>query len=86
MANPETNKQETNGKDKHQSFRKLCQKRVTKLIKDMHLVANLANRNNYEHTEKEKQAVFAVIEAEFNLLKKAFNTGEVTADGFKLPD
>ena len=41
--------------DKNKKFRELAEKRVTRLINNLRLIGNLANRNNYSYTEDEAQ-------------------------------
>lgn len=66
-------------------FIELAEKRVTRVIKDLRLVGNLANRNNYTYTVQDAGKILAVLEAEIAVLRRKFEakggSGEIT---FKL--
>lgn len=54
------------------TFRRLAEKRVTNMIKQIRLIGNLANKKNYSYTENEVKQMFAAIEAELVLARKKF--------------
>lgn len=66
-------------------FVELAEKRVTRVLKDLRLVGNLANRNNYTYSEQDAEKILAVLEAEIKVLRRKFEakggSGEIT---FKL--
>ena len=64
--------------DKRERFVSLAEKRVTKTIRDLRLVGNLANKNNYSYTEQDAARIVTALEAELKLLKSRF-----LADGGK---
>lgn len=58
--------------DKHKKFLRLAQLRGERVIKDLQLIANLANRNNYEYSDEEVKALFSAVEEELKLAKFSF--------------
>ncbi len=60
-----------------EKFIELAEKRVTRAIKDLRLIGNLANRNNYEYTENEVRQIIFALEKEVKKLKGAFSNHEV---------
>jgi len=61
-------------RDKLAKFRELAESRVNRVLHDMRLVGNLANRNNYEYSEEEAQKIIAVLEGEIKVLKSKFHS------------
>ena len=59
-------------RDKRDRFVDLAEKRVNKLIKEIRLVGNLANKNNYEYEDSEAQAILRAIEQEVKTLRLRF--------------
>jgi len=55
-------------------FVTLAEKRVTKAMKDLRLIGNLANRNNYSYTQEDAQKILSTLERELKLLKKRFES------------
>ncbi|MFC2076816.1 hypothetical protein ACFLT7_07020 [candidate division KSB1 bacterium] len=53
-------------------FVALAEKRVTKTIKDLRLVGNLANKSNYTYTEEDTKKILSALEKEFKHLKQRF--------------
>lgn len=58
-----------------EKFRRLAAARGDRLLKDLELIGNLANRSNYEYTDDEVRKLFAVIEAELKDTKAKFTNG-----------
>lgn len=58
--------------DKHTKFLRLAQLRGERVIKDLQLIANLSNRNNYEYSDEEVKALFSAVEEELKLAKFSF--------------
>lgn len=61
---------------KNERFRRLARLRGERTLKDIRLLANLANRNNYSYSEEEIRALFAPIEAELRQTKQKFKKSE----------
>lgn len=58
--------------DKREKFKELAEKRVTRTIKDIRLIGNLANRNNYSYTDQDGAKICAALEAEIKALRTKF--------------
>lgn len=56
----------------------LAEKRVVRTIKDMRLIGNLANRNNYEFTDKDAQKIISALEKELRAMKAKFENSEAS--------
>ena len=59
---------------KRDKFVELAEKRVTKTIKDLRLIGNLSNKNNYSYTESDIQKITQALEQEVKLLKAKFTS------------
>lgn len=57
---------------KHAKFRRLAKLRGERVLNDLHLIANLSNRNNYEYSDEEVRLLFTAIEEELKLAKVGF--------------
>lgn len=53
-------------------FEELAEKRVSETIKKLQLIGNLANKNNYDYTEKHVKQIIETLEAEIKALKNKF--------------
>ena len=62
--------------DKHEKFKELAEKRVNRAIKDIRLVGNLANRNNYTYTDQDSAKICAALELELKSLRAKFSSDE----------
>lgn len=58
--------------NKRDKFIKLAENRVLRAIKDIRLIGNLSNKNNYSYTEKDISKIISVLEQEVKLLKTRF--------------
>ncbi|MGR0319452.1 hypothetical protein [Agromyces sp. ZXT2-3] len=58
-----------------EKFRRLASARGDRVLKDLELIGNLANRSNYEYTDDEVRKLFSAIEAEVRDTKAKFTTG-----------
>lgn len=58
---------------KNERFRRLAVSRGNRLIREISLLGNLANRKNYSYTEDEVERLFAPIEQELRETRKLFN-------------
>ncbi|MDG5499172.1 hypothetical protein [Marinobacter sp. BGYM27] len=57
---------------KNQRFRRLAASRGNRLIREISLLGNLANKKNYSYTEEEVERLFVPIEKELSEIKKLF--------------
>jgi len=53
-------------------FERIAEKRVTDTLKKMQLIGNLANKNNYDYTDKHVKQIIDSIENELKILKNKF--------------
>jgi hypothetical protein len=49
---------------RREKFVQLAEKRVVRSIRDLRLIGNLANRNNYEYTEADVQRIITTLMSE----------------------
>lgn len=57
---------------KHERFKRLARMRGERVLKDLRLLSNLANRSNYEYTESEVRNLFSAIDDELRLARFSF--------------
>lgn len=75
----------TNSRSKREKFLELANKRVSRAIKDIQLVGNLANRKNYEYSEEEAKKIIRALQSEIDRIKQQFQTGSQSVQrNFKL--
>ncbi|MCI0653049.1 MAG: hypothetical protein L0Y39_01030 [Methylococcaceae bacterium] len=66
-------------------FVELAEKRVTRAIKDIRLIANLANRSNYSYTPEDAKKIIKTLRDEVDGLKARFDaSGGDSSPLFKL--
>lgn len=58
---------------KRDKFKRLAILRGNRVLKDLKLIGNLSNRNNYEYTEDEVRKMFGMIEEELKIAKLKFS-------------
>ncbi|CAM5501519.1 hypothetical protein MAUB1S_08381 [Mycolicibacterium aubagnense] len=64
-------------------FVKLASARVTKALKDIQLIGNLANRSNYDYTPDDVTKIFKALNEEIAACKKRFEPSNKKAGGAK---
>lgn len=69
------------GENPHDRFRRLAQKRVVRTIKDLRLIGNLGNRNNYDYVTDEVEKMFRALEKELKLARAKFDNRSRDDDG-----
>ncbi len=69
-------------RDKRGRFIDLAEKRVTRVIKDLQLVGNLSNRQNYEYTETDVEKILGTLDRAVRELKRRFQD-EATDKGMQ---
>lgn len=57
---------------KSDRFRRLAEQRVNRALKDLRLIANLANRNNYDYSDEEARILLSALEKELKVTRAAF--------------
>lgn len=55
-----------------EKFIELAEKRVTRAIKDLHLIGNLSNKKNYEYDDEDAKKIIAALENAVRSVKKKF--------------
>lgn len=72
-------------RDKQSKFVEIAEKRVTRLLKDIRLIGNLSNRNNYTYAAEDVAKIFSAIESELKTSRKRFDVALASDDkNFKL--
>lgn len=72
-------------RDKRAKFLELANKRVSRTLKDIGLVANLANRRNYDYTDEEARKIVKTLQAKVDQVKRDFESGlETSKNKFEL--
>jgi hypothetical protein len=70
---------------KRDRFVRLAEKRVSKALQAIRLIANLSNRNNYDYDPGDSKKIAGALSREVDELKRKFERqGDRTASGFKL--
>lgn len=72
-------------RDKSAKFVELANRRVNRAIRDLQLISNLANRQNYEYTEDQAKKIIKVLQHEVELVRHSFTSpGDNGKSTFKL--
>lgn len=58
--------------DKQAKFKRLAKQRGDRILKDLRLLGNLANTNNYAYTENDVRKLFAALEDEMKFARSQF--------------
>ena len=58
---------------KREKFITLANKRVSKVLKQINLISNLSNTNNYEYTQDEVRQIIKALETSFHQCKESFS-------------
>ena len=64
-------------------FVKLASARVSKTLKDIQLIGNLANRSNYDYTDEDIAKIFKAINDEIAACRKRFELSNRKSGGAK---
>lgn len=59
---------------KRDNFVRLAEARVTKTIKYIRLISNLANKSTYKYSDKEVKRIFDALDAEIKAAKERFRS------------
>lgn len=65
-------KKTTNSEIKSVRFRKIAQKRTNKLINDLRLLGNTANKNSYSYTDDQIDKIFSAVDTKLLEVKGQF--------------
>jgi len=61
-----------NSETKHERFKRLAKNRGERALKDIQLVGNLSDRNNYDYTDADVKKLFSVLDEELKIAKARF--------------
>lgn len=56
-----------------QRFQRLAEKRVNRILNDIRLLGNLANRSSYDYSEKDIQKIYGAVEGKIKHSKSKFS-------------
>lgn len=59
---------------KHERFKRLAKQRGDRLLKDINLLGNLSNSNNYQYSDEDVSKLFNAIEGELRTQKARFKS------------
>lgn len=59
---------------KNERFKRLAKQRGERILRDLQLLANLSNKNNYEYSEEEVRKLFLPIEEDLRRAKLRFGS------------
>lgn len=72
-------------RDKSAKFVELANKRVNRAIKDLSLIANLANRQNYEYSDEQAKKIVKSLQHGVDGVKQSFLSNDPSSQSaFKL--
>lgn len=60
--------------EKTDRFKRVAENRTNKIINQIRLLGNCANRSNYEYSEEDVKKIFSVIENELKETKAKYQT------------
>lgn len=72
-------------RDKAAKFVELADKRVNRALKNIQLIGNLANRQNYDFTDEQAKLIIKALQLEVEAVKQSFQTtGQLQRKTFTL--
>ena len=77
-------KKRDNTVDKRERFTRMAPIRVNNVLKQLRLISNLLNKNNYSYEPGEFKKILNDISEEFRLVKNKFEAQEKKRDKWKL--
>ena len=66
---------QSEGETRNQKFKRLAEQRVNTILDKMRLLGQLANRNNYEYSDRQVEAIFRALQRDLNATKLKFREG-----------
>lgn len=68
-----------------EKFVELAEKRVTRTLKDIRLIGNLANKSNYAYSDDDIKKIMSALEGEVKALRRKFESSPTDSEvEFKL--
>lgn len=68
--------------EKHERFERIAEARTNKVINDIRILSNCANKHNYTYTPEEAAQILRAIDEAVRDLKIAFNVANATTKTF----
>lgn len=59
-------------KEKSERFKRVAENRTNKIIDQIRLLGNCANKSNYEYTDEDVKKIFAAIDSELKITKAKY--------------
>mgnify|MGYP000926741322 CR=1 FL=1 len=72
-----------NRKSRRERFEDVAQRRTNNALNSIRLIANCANKHNYEYSPDDVQKIISALKRELSDLQSAFNSNQTKGD-FKL--
>ncbi len=63
-----------NENDKYLRFKRVAEKRTNKIIDQIRLLGNCANKSNYEYTDEDVKKIFSAIETQLKVTKNEYQS------------
>ena len=64
------------GETKQERFKRLAKLRGDRVLKDIQLLGNLSNRNNYEYSDQDVRKLYSALEEELRISKARFSSNK----------
>ena len=61
---------------KRDRFKRLAESRTTKILHDLNLLSNLANRRNYDYELEQVNQIFNAIEKQLKITRNSFSEND----------
>ena len=65
----------TSNETKEQRFQRLAEQRVNGIIDKLRVLSQLSNKNNYDYTDVQIEAIFKALQKELNDTRSKFRNG-----------
>jgi hypothetical protein len=62
------------GESKQERFKRLAKLRGDRVLRDIQLLGNLSNKNNYSYTDQDVRKLFTALEEELRISKSRFTS------------
>lgn len=62
------------GESKQERFKRLAKLRGDRVLRDIQLLGNLSNKNNYGYTDQDVRKLFSALEEELRISKARFTS------------
>lgn len=69
---------------KRSAFKRLATSRVNRVLRELRLIGNLSNTQNYDYSEKDIRLIFKAVDSELGLVKSRFDVGLKKVNSIKI--